>query len=275
MRIPCMFLVGGFCLAVATAAQAKPPFLDVLTETYKPYATALSSRSCANCHASDSDFQKRNPYGEQIFQAIRSAGSQTLTPAILHSVEAQASHPGDISNLEKIKQGLAPADPKPAGPGQAPAASSSITPVASRTAAPEKKPLLPPNAYHPAIVHFPIALFIGGLLLDLIGFRRNDPRLLIAGWYNLIMAAVSSFAAITTGIVAMLLMGIPLKGLILNHILLAVVGTIIMWVLVALRFRRHEKMSTALRIVYIVVAFAGLVLISYAGHLGGAFVYGE
>ncbi len=149
------------------------------------------------------------------------------------------------------------------------------TPASAHATAPAKKSLLPENAFHPAIVHFPIALFLAALLLDLIGIVRNNPKFLVAGWYNLIMAAISSFGAIATGLMAMWTMGLPFKGLIFKHILLAVIATVLMWVLVALRAHRHEKMSRNLRIAYFVVALAGMLLISYAAHLGGAFVYGE
>jgi hypothetical protein len=70
-------------------------------------------------------------------------------------------------------------------------------------------------------------------------------------------------------------MHMPLKGLIFQHMLLAILATVIMWVLVALRVHRHEQMSQPLRVAYYVLALTGLLIISYSGHLGGVFVYGE
>jgi uncharacterized membrane protein len=275
MRVPGIILIVVYGLVPATAAQAKPEYFDVLLSTYKPYAQALSSRSCANCHVSDSDY-KMNPYGKQVAQELLNAGTKTLTPELLHNVESLASNPGDISNLEKFKQGLAPGEPRSGATGaKSPATSGATIHASGHTAAPEQKPLIPKNAYHPAIVHFPIALFIAGLMLDLVGMLRKDRKFLIAGWYNLVIAAVSSFAAIATGLTAMFVMRLPFKGLILNHLLLAIAGTMIMWILVALRVHRHETMSKPLRILYYVVAAAGLILISYSAHLGGKFVYGE
>ncbi|HLJ54235.1 MAG TPA: DUF2231 domain-containing protein [Chthonomonadaceae bacterium] len=256
---------------IAGGAQAKPEYLDVLTKTYPASEKALSARSCVNCHVSDSDYSK-NAYGKQVAQQLLNSGTRTLTPEILHAVESQASNPGDISNLEKIKQGVAPADRKSAGPG---AAAGTSAPAGGATAAPGSKPLWPKNAFHPAIVHFPIALFLAALLLDLVGLVRGSPKLLLAGWYNLVMAAVSSVGAIGTGFFAAITMRLPLKGLIFTHLTLAAIAALIMCILVALRVHRHEKMSRPLRIAYFVLAFAGMLLISYSAHLGGAFVYGE
>lgn len=267
--------IGCLLLMASLGAQSKPEYLDVLTQTYQSYPPALSSRACVNCHISDSDFGL-NPFGKQVAQGLLTAGTKSLTPEILHGVEPLASHPGDISNLEKIKKGLAPGTAKAAGPGETAGTSGTASPApVSSARSSEQKSLLPKNAYHPAIVHFPIALFLCGLLFDLIGFVRNNRTFLLAGWYNLIAAAVSSFGAIATGVLAIWIMKLPLQGLIRTHLLLAVLGTLLMWALVVLRFRRHENMSQPLRIAYISLAVVGMLLISYSAHLGGAFVYGE
>ncbi|HLK58117.1 MAG TPA: hypothetical protein VKU00_16235, partial [Chthonomonadaceae bacterium] len=98
MKTLVLFLIAGLCLTLTNGVHAKPAYLKVLTDTYKPNEAALSTRSCANCHASDSDFKQLNPYGKQIQQALQSAGTKTLTPEIVHSVETQAANPGDITN---------------------------------------------------------------------------------------------------------------------------------------------------------------------------------
>jgi hypothetical protein len=98
---------------------------------------------------------------------------------------------------------------------------------------------------------------------------------LAAGWYCIVMAAISSVGALVSGVGAMSLLKLPYRGLIFDHLTYAIGATVIMWILVALRVDRHEKMNVGLRAVYYVLATACLVLISYAGHLGGVFVYGE
>jgi uncharacterized membrane protein len=148
--------------------------------------------------------------------------------------------------------------------------------LATTDAGPKKeKPLIPKNAFHPAIVHFPIALFIAGLFLDALGMWKKHKTLLLAGWYNLVLGAVSTLASIASGVTAMSIMHLPFKGLIFNHLVLASIGTAIMWAMVALRYKRHDKMSTGLRAAYYVLATTGVILIAFSAHLGGAFVYGE
>jgi uncharacterized membrane protein len=256
-------------LAVSAAAEAKPEFLDVLTSTYKPYSQALTARGCANCHVSDSDF-KMNPYGKELKLAMHAASAKTMTAAILQSVEPQASNPGDISNIDKIKQGLAPGAPKAAPPG----ATAAPAPKA------EDKPtgllaLIPTNAMHPAVVHFPIALFIAGIFLDILGLVRKNKTLLTAGWYNLLMAAVTAFGGIASGLLAYWLLKLPLKGIVRTHLILAIVCTVIMWILIALRAGRHEQMSKTMRIAYYCIAAVGVLLIAYTGHIGGDIVAGN
>lgn len=231
-------------LLLSARAQAKPEYLDVMTETFKGSSAKLAQKSCANCHVSDSDYTK-NPYGTLVAKALLAANTKELTPAML------------------IRLGE---------PGSA-AVSSAVT---AEAAGPKKpKPLVPKNAFHPAIVHFPIALFLAGLFLDVLGMWKKHTTLLVAGWYNLVLGAISTLAGIASGLTAMAIMHLPYKGLIFNHLILASVGAGIMWALVALRYKRHDKMSTGLRVVYYVLATIGVVLIAWSAHLGGAFVYGE
>ena len=89
------------------------------------------------------------------------------------------------------------------------------------------------------------------------------------------MAAATALGGLVSGYTATLRMHVPITGLIQQHMILALVGTGMMWLMVGLRIHRHEKMSTALRVAYYVFAVAGLLLISYSGHLGGVYVYGE
>jgi uncharacterized membrane protein len=228
-------------------ANAKPEFLDVLTESFKADSAKLTEKSCANCHVSDSDYTK-NAYGKRIAAEMLAANTKELTPTILNKVgspdSAAASEPVGSATPE------VPAQKKP-------------------------KPLVPKNAFHPAIVHFPIALFMAGLFLDALGMWKKHKTLLLAGWYNLLLGAISTLASIASGLAAMTFMHLPFKGLIFNHLVLACIGTVIMWAMVALRYKRHDKMSTGLRAVYYVLAVIGCILIAYSAHLGGDFVYGS
>ena len=359
------WILAGIGLA-ATSVQAKPEFLDTLLSTYKPYAAALETRSCANCHASDSDFTQMNPYGKDVKAALKASGGMVVTPAVLKQVENLDSVHNGSTNLAKIQAGLAPGDPKsippksaaptpastppapaaaggkaapapaqtgvkpapaptpasnasshakpgaptapapassshpaaPAATGTAPAPATSPAPAPTNTApaaatettasapstpapAPEEETSwIPKNGFHPAIVHFPIALFLAGIALDLAGYIKKSKTLLYAGWYNLVLAAISAVCAILTGILALMYSHAPIGGgnglsLIGQHMLLAIVAAFLMWIMVSLRVHRHEEMGTGSRTLYFLLAAACILLISYAGHLGGKFVYGS
>jgi uncharacterized membrane protein len=257
---------------LAPRAQAKSEFLDVLTETYKPYADKLTEHSCSSCHTDS--LPSLNLYGKQIAHELVAANTKELTPEILKKVEEEDADQDGTSNLEEIKAGTDPADPKSGGkPGYKPTAAKA--PAEESAPVPKQKPLFPKNAFHPAIVHFPIALFIVGLFLDFLGMWRKHKTMLLAGWYNLLLGAISTLASILSGVTAMFRMHLPFSGLIFQHLLLACIGTVIMWLMVALRYNRHEKMSVPLRVTYYVLAVAGVILIAYSAHLGGVFVYGE
>ncbi len=251
-----------FWLVFATSAFAKPEYLAVFLDVYKVHGDKLTERSCANCHVSTSDYTL-NLYGKQVAHALHDANGKEMTPAILKAVEPLDANGDGKSNLDEINAGTAP--------GAFVAGKTAAPPAAT----PKEKPLVPKNFFHPAIIHFPIALFIGGLLLDLIGYLRKSDSFYVAGWYNLLFGAISAFGGIASGYIATLMMHIPISGLIQRHMILAISGTAIMWILVGIRAKRHEKVSGPLRLAYIALAISGLVLISWSGHLGGAFVYGE
>lgn len=251
-------------LVFASPSSAKPEFLEVLVQTYKSQAAVLNERSCVTCHAGPGDFAL-NLYGRQIRAALAEANTKTLTEAILRKVEPLDANGDGRTNLQEIEASTAPGEVKPG--------SKAVT-TQPEPPAPAKS-LIPKNFFHPAIVHFPIALFIASLILDLLGLLRKSENLLRAGWYNLLFGAITAFGGLASGYIATLRMRVPISGLIQQHMILALIGTAIMWVLIALRAKRHEKMSPGFRIAYFVFGLAGLVLISWSGHLGGIFVYGE
>jgi uncharacterized membrane protein len=249
----------------ASAAVAKPDYLETLQTHFKADGGPIAERACANCHVSNSDFGL-NPFGKQVAHEKVAANARSVSDLVLAKVDALDANGDGVTNLDEMKAGK---DPSAAVAGAKPP---------EPPAEPEKpkgNPLLPKNAWHPAIVHFPIALFIGGLLIDALGFRSKNPRLLFAGWYNLVFAAITTFAALVSGYVATVLMKMPIAGITQQHMLLALVATILMWVMIALRAKQHERMSRGRLALYSVIALVSVILISYSGHLGGVMVYGE
>jgi uncharacterized membrane protein len=238
--------MGALAFGICSSAFADGEILEVFLDHYKgsPAAAELEDRSCANCHVSDYDM-KLNAYGKAMQGLMEERGLEVPTAETFASLEEMEIEPGAALAATE-----GPQTPKRTG-------------------------LIPKNAYHPAFVHFPIALFIGGLILDFLGMVRKDKTLLRAGWYNIVMAAISALAGIASGVAAMALMKMPYRGLIFDHMKWAVFSTVIIWILVAMRMHRHDKMNYSLRLVYYVLATVALLSISWAGHLGGVFVYGH
>lgn len=256
-------------LGVVTTASATGEYLDTFITHYKVAESAkLAEKSCGACHVSDSDFDF-NAYGKAMAQEMVARNADTLSIAMLEHLEPLDSDGDGTPNGAEIAADTSPGDPSEGGTGEAVAGAES--PVGAK-----KEASFPPkNAFHPAIVHFPIALFVVGLLLDFVGMVRGIKSMLIAGWYNIVLGAVSSLAGIATGVWAMGLLKLPYRGLIFDHLKYAIVATVCMWLMVAMRVHRHEKMQLGARLIYYALATACLLSISWAGHLGGVFVYGE
>jgi uncharacterized membrane protein len=256
-------------LGSATAVHATGEYLDSFTTHYKLAANSkFAEKSCGVCHVSDSDFAF-NAYGKDMKKGLTDSGKSELDAAFLVSLETLDSDGDGTDNGKEIGAGTFPGDPTS---GATAGANASPSPAPAE----KKKAAFPPkNGYHPAIVHFPIALFIAGLILDFIGMIRQDKTLLLAGWYNIVLAAITSLGGILSGVFAMALMKLPYRGLIFEHMLYAAGSTVAIWIMVGMRLHRHEKMNLPARLVYYLLAAGCLFTISWAGHLGGVFVYGE
>ncbi|HKW24766.1 MAG TPA: DUF2231 domain-containing protein, partial [Terriglobales bacterium] len=83
--------------------------------------------------------------------------------------------------------------------------------------------MLPKHAQHVVLIHFPIALFIAGVVFDLLGRGRRLSLLAGAAYLNFSAAAIMVFPAVATGLLAwqFVLEGKRLKGLLLLHLIAA------------------------------------------------------
>lgn len=101
-------LVGGLMLLAATA-MALPPMGKVFQTTYKVGKdSALKKADCGVCHVGKKT--KLNPYGEDLKTAL--GDSKTLTEEILKKVEDKDSDKDGVKNIDEIKAGKLPGDPK-------------------------------------------------------------------------------------------------------------------------------------------------------------------
>jgi len=255
---------------------ALPDYFDVLSATYNVSGSPkLSETPCSICHVSEEDFGY-NPFGKALQGKMQEAGKSSIDAELLAMLESEDSDGDGIANVDELKGDSFPGDPASKPSGEAAASTdSSATPPAPTPGEAPAKPLVPKHAYHGAFVHFPLALFLAGLLFDTWGFVRKNRDFLMAGWYNLVLAAVTAIVGLASGFAAMILTRLPAKGIILEHMLFAIGTTIAMWIMVSLRVHKHDQMSPGTRVLYYTLAAGATVMLSWVGHLGGIMVYGE
>lgn len=246
-------------LAILSAgALATPEKLELFLDHYHVKdSSPLTDKGCKICHVSDEDHHF-NAYGEDVKKAEGQTDGK-LTWQTLALLDAKDSNGDGRTNLQKIAAGESPGDPAVLKPGATPPP-------------PPKKSLIPRHAFHPAIVHFPIALIMVALLLDFLGIVMKKPILHNMAKYNLILGSISAVFAIASGAGVMALKQLPYSGILLTHIEVALAS--VACAVISLILRRNEGSKTMMILAFLFVLAAG-VLIANAGHFGGSYVYGE
>jgi len=134
-----------------------------------------------------------------------------------------------------------------------------------------------PDPLHPAVIHFPIALSLVGVLLDLLARHRRARSLEPAGLVLMLLAAAGAIVAVLTGSAAHDEAVVPqaAAALVARH---EELGEIAMWALIAVAAARialavkgwfHGAAAWA----YLLAAAVVAGLVSYQGHLGGQIVF--
>ena len=134
-----------------------------------------------------------------------------------------------------------------------------------------KAALLAKHAQHPVIIHFPIALFIISVAFDLLAIWKRNPAMAKAAYYNLLAAALTAPVAVASGLAAWQWQfeDAKLKGNLFLHLIFALAASGMIWVLCGWRVQARRIPQRTPGIVYIAFAFATVLLIAIAGHLGG------
>ena len=130
--------------------------------------------------------------------------------------------------------------------------------------------LLAKHAQHVVLIHFPIALFIVGVTFDVIAQWTKWRALAEAAYYNLLVAAISTVPVVATGILAwqFALEGQKVKGILLQHIVLASASTVVIWLAWWIHFR-GRRTDNQLPTFRIPLELLGVAFITLTGHLGG------
>jgi len=131
--------------------------------------------------------------------------------------------------------------------------------------------LLAKHAQHVVLIHFPIALFITGVGLDLLSRGKRDSKLASAAYLNLSIAAATVLPAVLTGLLAwqFALEGKRLKGLLLWHVIAASIATLLVITSWWIHRRTRQSEALLLSVFRIPVELLGVAVIALTAHLGG------
>ena len=128
-----------------------------------------------------------------------------------------------------------------------------------------KTVLLAKHAQHVVLVHFPIALLMTAVGFDIAGEWLKKPAFATVASYNLAVAAVATIPTVITGLMAWQwqLEGHKLRGILLQHLVMALVSSVLIWLVWWLRSR------DARRSVSLTLEMLAVLAIGVTAHLGG------
>jgi uncharacterized membrane protein len=127
------------------------------------------------------------------------------------------------------------------------------------------------HAQHVVLIHFPIALFIAGVVFDFLAQRTKWRGLAEVAYYNLLGAAISALPVVATGILAwqFQLEGQKLKGILLMHLVLGWTSAVLIWVAWGMHVRARRRLTERLPILRLGLEAVAVAIIGLTGHLGG------
>lgn len=131
--------------------------------------------------------------------------------------------------------------------------------------------VLAKHAQHVVLIHFPIALFIAGVLFDLLSRGQRTSHLATAAYLNLSLAAAMVLPTVATGLLAwqFVLDGERIKGVLLWHIMAASAAATLVIASWWIHWRARKSGSLELSGYRIPLEILGVIVIGLTAHLGG------
>jgi uncharacterized membrane protein len=131
--------------------------------------------------------------------------------------------------------------------------------------------LLAKHAQHVVLIHFPIALFIAGVIFDFLSQRTKWRALAVVAYYNLLGAAISVVPVVATGLLAwqFQLEGQKLKGILLMHLVLGCTSAILIWISWGLHVRARRELPGRPPVFRLGLEILAVAIVGLTGHLGG------
>lgn len=264
MRVALSLLVIAFSTA---SVFATPEDMEKFHEvTRMKESSRISQDSCMTCHTEPPE---HNSFGKDLKLNLRASQKSRLDSLIIQSVASKDSDNDGWTNGQEWKADTLPGDPK-SHPEGVPAKLEDGAKNESGPTVGMVDQLLPKHSMHPLVIHFPIALFLFGAVLELVGIRKRSDDLRKSAWLCLLFGAISAWFAVATGLLAFFRVGFSWTGYALIHFFLATISTLLMTGLVLFRRRgAHTSIS------YIALLIAATAAVASAGHFGGLLVYGN
>src|SRR5215469_1836277 len=127
------------------------------------------------------------------------------------------------------------------------------------------------HAQHVVLIQFPIALFIIGVVFDLLSRGNRDSQLSNAAYLNLSVAAAAVLPTYVTGVLAwqFAFRGERLQGFLLLHLAAASFTALLVMVSWWIHWRSRKSELLALPRYRIPIELLGVAVISLSAHLGG------
>jgi uncharacterized membrane protein len=134
-----------------------------------------------------------------------------------------------------------------------------------------KTVLFEKHAQHVVLIHFPIALFMIGVLFDFVAQWMNKRSLAAAAYCNLFASAITTIPVLITGIVAWQwdLEGQRLKGILFMHLVLGCVSSLLIWIVWLIHVRTLRKQRIGLPGYRLPIEAVAVAVVALTGHLGG------
>ena len=127
------------------------------------------------------------------------------------------------------------------------------------------------HAQHVVLIHFPIALFFAGAAFDFLAQWTKRQSLATTAYCNFLFAAIATVPTMISGLLAWQwqLEGQRLKGVLLEHLILASLSSLLIWTVWLIHQRSRRTPGGVVPGYRLAVEALVVVLVTLTGHLGG------
>lgn len=127
------------------------------------------------------------------------------------------------------------------------------------------------HAQHVVLIHFPIGLFIIGVLFDFLSQWKRNYLLAAAAYYNLLVSSIATIPTIVTGFLAWQweLEGQKLKGILLMHLVMGCVSSLLISAVWFIHMKTRRRQEESLPGYRLPIEALAAIFVAVTGHLGG------